>query len=243
MARCSALGDVGSVGSVTSAVFDTMLPHAVQIADPFHVVKLANFVVDVRRRVQNDTLGHRGRKTNPLYRCRKLMTLAHERLDDTANARLVGLLEAGDRKARCATPSTRQEVVRGIYLIDDTELAVEFVAHLGMDLQDESCPPEVRRFGRTLTDGASRSQRGTKLGSRTGRTEAVNNLIKRVETRGVRDHELDQLPHPITALRRQAQLVAPRPQPTLKSEAPQKVEATDAGIAGRLGAIRLLNIG
>ena len=57
-----------------------MLPHAVQIADPFHLVKLANFVLDeVRRRVQNDTLGHRGRKTDPLYRCRELMTLAHQR--------------------------------------------------------------------------------------------------------------------------------------------------------------------
>ena len=60
------------------SVFDTMLPDAVQIADLFHVVKLANFVLDeVRRRVQNDTLGHRGRKTDPLYRCRKLMTVAH----------------------------------------------------------------------------------------------------------------------------------------------------------------------
>ena len=39
-----------------------MLPSAVQIADPFHVVKLANHVLDeTRRRVQNETLGHRGR--------------------------------------------------------------------------------------------------------------------------------------------------------------------------------------
>ena len=79
------------------AVFDTMLPHAVQIADPFHVVKLANFVLDeTRRRVQNETCGHRGRKTDPLYRIRKLMTIAHERLDTANDAKLRGLLDAGD---------------------------------------------------------------------------------------------------------------------------------------------------
>ncbi len=50
-------------------VFDTMLPDAVQVADPFHVVKLANTALDeCRRRVQNETLGHRGRRDDPLGR-------------------------------------------------------------------------------------------------------------------------------------------------------------------------------
>ena len=45
-------------------VFDTMLPDAVQVADPFHVHKIASQRLDeCRRRVQNETLGHRGRKT------------------------------------------------------------------------------------------------------------------------------------------------------------------------------------
>ncbi len=49
--------------------FDTLLPDAVQVADPFHLVKLANQRLDeVRRRVQNETLGHRGHKDDPLYR-------------------------------------------------------------------------------------------------------------------------------------------------------------------------------
>ena len=39
-------------------VFDTMLPDAVQIADPFHLIRLANQRLDeVRRRIQNQTLG------------------------------------------------------------------------------------------------------------------------------------------------------------------------------------------
>jgi hypothetical protein len=54
-------------------------------------VKLANFVLDeTRRRVQNQTCGHRGRKTDPLYRIRKLMTIAHERLDADNDAKLRG---------------------------------------------------------------------------------------------------------------------------------------------------------
>jgi transposase len=47
--------------------FDDALPRAKQVADPFHVVKLANHKLDeCRRRVQNETLGHRGRKDDAL---------------------------------------------------------------------------------------------------------------------------------------------------------------------------------
>jgi hypothetical protein len=35
-----------------------------------------------RRRVQNETIGHRGRKDDPLYLARRLLTKAHERLDE-----------------------------------------------------------------------------------------------------------------------------------------------------------------
>ena len=118
------VGDVGSVGFV-SVVFDTMLPDATQIADPFHVVKLANFVLDeLRRRVRNETCGHRGRKTDPLYRSRKLMTI---------------------------------------------------------DLQDDSCPPELRRLGRTITKWRLPIAAWHQAKFTNGPTEAVNNLIKRVK--------------------------------------------------------------
>jgi hypothetical protein len=80
-------------------VFDTMLPDATQVADPFHVVRVANTALDeCRRRVQNETVGHRGRKPDPLYRARRLLTMAAERLPDDRKERLVGLLAAGDPK-------------------------------------------------------------------------------------------------------------------------------------------------
>ena len=77
--------------------FDVAPPHAGGVADPFHVIRIANNSIDeVRRRTQNDTLGHRGRKDDPLYRARRLLISAHERLTERGDAKLRGLLAAGD---------------------------------------------------------------------------------------------------------------------------------------------------
>ena len=85
-------------------VFTLMLPGAVQVADPFHLVKLANTKLDeCRRRVQNETMGHRGHKADPLYRCRRLLTKAEERLDVKGREKLMGLLRAGDPNGDVAT--------------------------------------------------------------------------------------------------------------------------------------------
>jgi transposase len=57
------------------------LGHARVVVDHFHTIKLANTVVDqVRRRTQQATLGHRGRKRDPLYRIRKLLLTVAEQL-------------------------------------------------------------------------------------------------------------------------------------------------------------------
>ena len=86
--------------------YDQILPHARQVADPFHVVRLANQRLDeVRRRVQNETLGHRGRKGDPLYRIRRLLTKAHERLDTHGEDRIQGCLGQETPTEKSATPS------------------------------------------------------------------------------------------------------------------------------------------
>ena len=67
------------------------------VADPFCVVGLANDALDeVRRRIQQQTLGHRGHKEDPLHRARDLLTMASERVTGAGRARLRGLLDAGD---------------------------------------------------------------------------------------------------------------------------------------------------
>jgi len=164
------------------AVFDTMLPDAIQVADPFHVVKLANQKLDeCRRRVQNETLGHRGRKDDPLYRSRRLLTKADERLDENGRTKLLGLLAAGDPRGEVRMAWHAKEVVRSIYEHRDPDLALEFVDRLGHDLQDESCPIEVRSLGRTLIRWRDQIAAWHRAHVSNGPTEAANNLIKRVK--------------------------------------------------------------
>ena len=159
-----------------------MLPDATQVADPFHVVRLANQKLDeCRRRVQNETMGHRGRKDDPLYRCRRLLTKADERLTDTGRAKLVGLLGAGDPRGEVKTAWHAKEVIRQIYVHTDPDLADEFVTRLSQDLQDDSCPVEVRSLGRTLVRWRDQIVAWHRGHVTNGPTEAANNLIKRIK--------------------------------------------------------------
>lgn len=162
--------------------FDTMLPDATQVADPFHLVKLANSKLDeCRRRVQNETLGHRGHKNDPLYRCRRLLTRADERLSVNGRAKLAGLLEAGDPKGEVRMAWHAKELVRSLYDHTDPDLAVAMVDRLGHDLQDESCPPEINQLGRTLVRWRDQIAAWHGAHVSNGPTEAANNLIKRVK--------------------------------------------------------------
>ena len=75
----------------------THLAHATLVVDHFHLIRLANQVIDdVRRRVQQQTTGHRGRKHDPLYGIRKLLIKACDDLDAPGWARLGAGLNAGN---------------------------------------------------------------------------------------------------------------------------------------------------
>ena len=73
------------------------LDHARRVADPLHVVRVGNRCLDtVRRRVQNEQLGHRGRKRDPLYKIRKILLAGAEHLNDNGVQRFELGLHAGD---------------------------------------------------------------------------------------------------------------------------------------------------
>jgi transposase len=95
------------------------LGHARVVVDHFHAVRLANVVVDqVRRRVQQATLGHRGRKHDPLYRSRKLLLTAAEQLTGRGWVRLRSGLSAGDPTGEVAAAWQGKELLRAIYAAD-----------------------------------------------------------------------------------------------------------------------------
>ena len=164
------------------AAFDTALPDVAQIADPFHVVRTANQALDeVRRRIQNATLGHRGRKADPLYRARKLLLMASELINDDNRTKLLGLLKAGDPHGEVRDAWHAKEVLRSVYEINDPDTAVEFVTQLAEDLQDLDLAPEVNRLGRTLSRWSTQITNWHVARVTNAATEAANNLIKRVK--------------------------------------------------------------
>jgi transposase len=145
------------------SVADTMLPDAQQVADPFHVVRAANERLDeVRRRVQNETLGHRGRKSDPLYRTRRLLVMADERLDDSARERRQGLLAAGDPKGhvRDAWTADRRRCVRSTGSATPTSLSSGCKSSLPPSTTGSTAPRSADSDA-CSPGGPLRSRRGT----------------------------------------------------------------------------------
>lgn len=157
----------------------SVLDHVVQIADPFHVVRNANQRLDeCRRRVQNQTLGHRGHKGDPLYGIRRLLTMAIERLDHATTARLKTRLAVGDPHGEVEWAYTAKEAVRDIYRIDGHDDAVEIVADLGELMVDKAFPPEVNQLGRMLKRWLTQITNWHRRQVSNGPTEGANNMIK-----------------------------------------------------------------
>jgi transposase len=163
----------------------TPLGHATVVVDHFHAIRLANAVVDeVRRRTQQATLGHRGRKQDPLYRIRKPLLTAAEQLTERGRARLRAGLAAGDPGGEVAAAWQGKELLRAVYAADGILAARAALDRFyrwaaGVEVA------ELTRLARTVgawqaeilawhaTDGCSN-----------GPTEAVNLLVKKVKRVG-----------------------------------------------------------
>lgn len=164
--------------------FGDSLPDATLVADPFHVVKLANTRLDdVRRRTQQDTLGHRGHRDDPLYRSRRLLTKAHERLDEKGNAKLLGFLEAGDPKGEVRMAWHVKETLRGLY-DQPADDAPGYLDELVENLIEPDMAPELRQLGRTLRRWRTEICAWHHAQVSNGPTEATNNLIKAIKRVG-----------------------------------------------------------
>lgn len=158
---------------------DNKLEDAVAVLDAFHVVKLGTHAVDeVRRRVQQDTLGHRGRKGDPLYGIQTILRAGEENLTDKQHARLRTAIEANPMHDEVFIAWQCAQRLRSSYhaehLTEGRKIAENIVDTFS------TCPiPEIARLGRTL-----RRWREAFLAyfttnrTNNGGTEAINGIIE-----------------------------------------------------------------
>jgi transposase len=168
-----------------ASVLAASLGHATVVVDHFHAIRLANTVVDqVRRRVQQATLGHRGHTHDPLYRIRKLLLIATEQLTQRGRARLRAGLAAGDPTGEVAAAWQGKELLRAVY-----RAVGRPAARAALDRfyrwSDGVGVAELSRLARTVRAWEAEILAWHATGGRSnGSTEAINLLIKKVKRVG-----------------------------------------------------------
>jgi transposase len=155
------------------------LDDATAVLDAFHVVRLGlKAMEETRRRVQQEQLGHRGRKHDPLYRIRNALRAGAEKLTARQVTRIEAGLEAGDPTWEVTIAWRCYQQLRSAFtarrLADGQKIALRVLESF------HTCPiPEIARLGRTL-----RAWKDQFLGYFTtnqasnGGTEAVNGIIE-----------------------------------------------------------------
>ena len=166
------------------------LDDAIAVLDAFHVVRLGTAAVDeVRRRVQHDIHGHRGRKEDPLYRIRNLLRAGKEHLTNRQKTRLETAFTIDDRHVEVEVAWHCTQQLRSVYHQSSHATGRRIAEKIPASFP--SCPiPEIARLDRTLN-----RQRDaflgyfTTSGANNSGTEAINGLIElhRRITRGFRN--------------------------------------------------------
>ena len=145
----------------------------------------------VRRRVQQDTCGHRGRKDDPLYRIQNILRAGEEHLTDRQRARLDTAWAADERHVEVQVAWSCAQQVRSTYH-QDSHAAGRVVAEKILE-SFTTCPiPEVARLGRTLKQWRTEFLGSFDTsGASNGGTEAINGLIElhRRVARGFRNRD------------------------------------------------------
>ena len=128
------------------------LPDAVTVMDPFHVVALCGQKLDLcRQRVQQDTLGHRGRSGDPLYGVRRALRTREGLLTERQWAR-IGAVFADDAHAAVeVTWCVYQQLIDAYAQVDPQRGKTLLTAVI--DRLRTAVPPgleELATLGRTL---------------------------------------------------------------------------------------------
>ena len=157
------------------------LPDAVAVMDPFHVVRLAGDALDeCRRRVQQETCGHRGRKGDPLYSARRTLHTGAALLTDKQTQRIEALFNGEQHVQVEATWGVYQQMIT-TYREADRSRGKQLMCQLIESLSHgvPAALSELRKLGRTLKRRAADVLAYfDRPGTSNGPTEAINGRLE-----------------------------------------------------------------
>ena len=157
------------------------LPDAVAVMDPFHTVRLGGTALDdCRRRTQQATHGHRGRKTDPLYGARRTLHTGTDLLTERQQQRLDALF-ADDAHVEVEITWAVYQRMIAAYRDPDRRHGRELLAGLIDSLSSGVPKPlvELARLGRTLKRRAADVLAFfDRPGTSNGPTEAINGRLE-----------------------------------------------------------------
>jgi transposase len=155
------------------------LEDATAVLDAFHVVRLGLKAMEqTRRRVQQEQLGHRGRKHDPLYRIRNALRAGADKLTARQISRIEAGLQAGDPDFEVTVAWRCYQQLRSAFttnsLADGKTIALAVLDSF------HTCPiAEIARLGRTLRAWREQFVAYFSTGrASNGGTEAINGIIE-----------------------------------------------------------------
>jgi transposase len=159
------------------------LPHAVLVADRFHLVRLANDTVTaVRQRVIREHEGRRGRKIDPAWRVRRRLLTGYERMRPETFARMWNsLVDTGNPGWEILGAYVAKESLRSLLTLAGTGPPRHLIrARLDQfySLAAASNAPEVHRLATTIEAWWPAIEAGITTGYSNARSEGYNRLAK-----------------------------------------------------------------
>jgi transposase len=169
----------------------TSLPRATITVDPFHLVKLANAAIDdVRRRVQRQVEGHRGRRDDPLYGIRRLLTRGWERLSERQVNKVLVAMRRGDPYDEVGAAVVAKEVLRQMYTANSVSEAREDLAEF-YAVVARAQVKELDRLARTVKRWEPEILSFFVTGHTNAKSEAMNLITEKLRrvAHGLRNFE------------------------------------------------------
>jgi len=159
------------------------LPHAVLVADRFHVIHLANAMLTaVRQRVVRETQGRRGRAVDPAWQVRRPLLTAHERLRPaTFTTMWNALIDTGDAGIEILGAYVVKEDLRALLALSGTNPDRAVIRNRLFTFYNRaaaSTSPEVHRRAATVDAWWPAIEAAITTNYSNARSEGYNRLAK-----------------------------------------------------------------